>query len=1433
MINNKIVSKDVKLDKEIIHLGLDVGSTTVKIVVINKEQELLYSRYERHYSDIRDTVSTLIKDAYKQFEDSNITIMVTGSGGLSISKWLDVPFIQEVIACAKTIEEIIPRTDVAIELGGEDAKITYFEGSSIDQRMNGICAGGTGAFIDQMASLLKTDAMGLNELAKDYKAIYPIAARCGVYAKTDVQPLINDGAPKADIAASIFQAVVNQTIAGLACGKPIKGNIAFIGGPLYFLSELRNRFIETLELSEEAAIIPENSQLFVALGAAIESEVNDDIIFKELVQKSESLKDSSANEVARLNPLFEDKKALEAFKKRHDKNVAKVADISTYEGNCYLGIDAGSTTTKAALINESGELLYEYYGSNNGEPLELVIKIISEIYEKLPEKAVIVKSTITGYGESLIKEALQIDIGEIETIAHYKAADFFLPGVDFILDIGGQDMKCLRIKNGTVDDIMLNESCSSGCGSFIETFATSLNYKIEDFAEAASLSDKPVDLGSKCTVFMNSRVKQAQKEGASVGDISAGLSYSVIKNALQKVIKIRDPKQMGEKIIVQGGTFYNNAVLRAFEHISEREVIRPNIAGLMGAFGAALIAKERFVEGEQTTLLKKEELSEFEFQPSISHCKLCGNNCLLTTTKFNNGKQFVSGNRCEKGAGKEIPNKDIPNLYDYKMGRIFAYKPLKVKDAKRGIVGIPRVLNLYENYPYWYTFFTELGFSVQLSPKSSKKIYEEGIETIPSESVCYPAKLVHGHVIHLIKKGVPFIFYPCIPYEVKESKQADNNYNCPIVTSYPEAIKHNVSMLQEENVKFMNPFLPMDDEKRLAERLNEEFLEYGFDIPSEEIKAAAKKAWQEKLKVREEIANKGEEVLQYLEDNNKKGIVLAGRPYHIDEEINHGLTNIITNLGMAVLTEDSIFHLNETNRKLRVLDQWSYHSRMYSAAEVVGNNPRLELIQLTSFGCGVDAVTSDQVGEILESYGKIFSLIKIDEGNNLGAIKIRIRSLKAAMDERERKNVIPEKVHINTNKSVFTKESKKKHTILAPNMSPIHFDLIKTVFESEGYNIVILPGVDPGAVDEGLKYVNNDSCYPSILTVGQIMKALKSGEYDLDNTTVFMTQTGGGCRASNYVGLIRKALRDTNMEQIPVVSINAYGIEENPGFNLRRSILNKAVMAIVYGDIFLRVTQATRPYEKVKGSTEELHNKWKEIAINNIQNGNVIVYRNNVKKIIEEFDALERIDILKPKVGIVGEILIKYHPTGNNQIVKVLEEEGAEVSVPDLLDFFLYSAFTAKFKYEKLNGSKKAWNHANMFIKICEIYRKSARKAFENSVNFTAPTSIQKKAEHAEELISLGNQTGEGWFLTGEMVELVKHGFENVVCVQPFGCLPNHVIGKAMIKPIKEKHPRANIVAIDYDPGASEVNQLNRLKLMLSVANKNMKTVENIKKSVV
>ncbi|HOQ36164.1 MAG TPA: acyl-CoA dehydratase activase-related protein [Acetivibrio sp.] len=1407
----------------LLHIGLDVGSTTVKIVVLDERDRILFGKYQRHYSDIRKTIYSLLEEAYENFPDDNITIMVTGSGGISVSEWLGLNFIQEVIASTKAIETFIPQTDVVIELGGEDAKITYFDGG-IEQRMNGTCAGGTGAFIDQMASLLKTDAAGLNEMAKNYRVIYPIAARCGVFAKTDIQPLINEGAAKEDIAASIFQSVVNQTISGLACGKPIRGNVAFLGGPLQFLSELRARFVETLKLEDHQVISPENAELYVALGAALASKDLKHISFKSLASKLSVLNEVTVHEVERLAPLFGDERELEDFRTRHKNNSVPRRDIKAYAGKCFLGIDAGSTTTKAVLIDESGAILYSHYGSNNGSPLKSAVKILREIYGLLPKDAKIVNSTVTGYGEGLIKAALAVDIGEIETIAHYKAADAILPGVEFILDIGGQDMKCLKVKNGVIDSIMLNEACSSGCGSFIETFAHSLNMSVEDFAKEALLAKSPVDLGSRCTVFMNSRVKQAQKEGASVGDISAGLSYSVIKNALQKVIKLRDPEEMGQKVIVQGGTFYNDAVLRSFELIAGKNAVRPDIAGLMGAYGAALIAKERYTEGYESTLVKAEDLDSFSFDISMRRCGLCGNNCLLTVNTFSGGKEFISGNRCERGAGVEKKRDDIPNLFDYKYKRLFSYKPLDKNEAIRGTVGIPRVLNLYENYPFWFTFFTELKYRVELSPRSSKKIYELGMETIPSESACYPAKIVHGHIMSLINKNVDIIFYPCLPYEKIEYSDCDNHYNCPMVTSYPEVIKNNMDILKDSGITFLNPFLPMDDKKRLKERLCQVFKEFG--ISRNEINEAVDKAWLEDENVRQDIRKKGEETLEYLEKTGKKGIVLAGRPYHIDPEINHGIPNIITGFDMAVLTEDSIAHLGKIQHPLRVVDQWMYHSRLYRAASFVKEKSNLELVQLNSFGCGLDAVTTDQVEEILSSSNKIYTVLKIDEIDNLGAAKIRIRSLKAAMDERDKNGFKPEKGDASCKKVLFTKEMKEKHTILVPQMSPIHFQFLEEAFRVSGYNLKVLPYVDKNAVDEGLKHVNNDACYPSIIVVGQLMEALKSGEYDLNNVSLLISQTAGGCRATNYIGFIRKALKDAGLSHIPVLSLNFAGLEKNPGFKITPGMVNKALMAVVYGDLLMRVLYRVRPYERISGSANLLYEKWVPICKESVRTGSHKTFKENIYKIVEEFDNLDVYNIRKPRVGLVGEILVKFHPQANNNVVDIIEKEGAEAVMPDLTDFLLYCAYNENFKYTHLSGKRIDRTIKNLAIYLIEFYRRHLKNALEQSKRFTPPCAISELAEMASDILSVGNHTGEGWFLTAEMIELIRSGVPNIVCMQPFACLPNHVTGKGMIKELRRRYPESNIVAVDYDPGASEVNQLNRIKLMLSVAFKNLHNAE-------
>ena len=1400
-------------------LGIDIGSTTVKIAILDENDNLVFSDYKRHFANIQETLADLLQKAENQLGELTLCPVITGSGGLTLANHLEIPFVQEVIAVSTSLQKLAPKTDVAIELGGEDAKIIYFENGNVEQRMNGICAGGTGSFIDQMASLLQTDAPGLNEYAKHYKALYPIAARCGVFAKTDIQPLINDGATKEDLSASIFQAVVNQTISGLACGKPIRGHVAFLGGPLHFLSELKAAFIRTLKLDDEHIIAPDNSHLFAAIGSALNAKQDVNVSLIELKERMRTTIKLDF-EVERMEPLFATKEDYQAFHDRQSAYKVKTGDLSTYKGKCFLGIDAGSTTTKTALVGEDGTLLYSFYSNNNGNPLKTTISSIQEIYELLPDDAEIAFSCSTGYGEALIKAALLLDEGEVETVSHYYAAAFFDPEVDCILDIGGQDMKCIKIRNQTVDSVQLNEACSSGCGSFIETFAKSLNYTVQDFAKAALFAKHPIDLGTRCTVFMNSKVKQAQKEGAEVSDISAGLAYSVIKNALYKVIKVSDASELGKHIVVQGGTFYNDAVLRSFEKIANCQAIRPDIAGIMGAFGAALIARERYQEGEKTSMLSIDQINSLQYTTSMANCRGCTNNCRLTINKFSGGRKYISGNRCERGLGKEKNKDHIPNLFDYKYKRIFSYEPLSTDKATRGQVGIPRVLNMFENYPFWYTFFTELKYQVVLSPTSTRKIYELGIESIPSESECYPAKLAHGHVTWLIRNGVKFIFYPCIPYERNEFPDAVNHYNCPIVTSYAENIKNNVDELNDPSITFRNPFMAFTSEEILTNRLVEEFP----DIPAAEVKAAAHKAWDELSAVHRDVQKKGEETLRYLKETGRRGIVLAGRPYHIDPEIHHGIPDMINSYGIAVFTEDSVAHLGHVERPIRVNDQWMYHSRLYSAANFVKTRDDLDLIQLNSFGCGLDAVTTDEVYEILDGSDKIYTCLKIDEVNNLGAARIRIRSLIAAIRAKQAQNKKRTIKPASIEKVSFTKQMRKEYTILCPQMSPFHFGIFEAAFNASGYNLEVLPNDNKHAVDVGLKYVNNDACYPSLMVVGQIMDALLSGKYDLNKTAVIMSQTGGGCRASNYIAFIRRALKKAGMEQVPVISLNLSGLESNPGFKLTLPLIKRIVYGAVFGDILMKCVYRMRPYELEEGIVNRKHKIWEQRVIAFVTGSSVShgTFKKMCREMVHDFDTIPISDDKKPRVGIVGEILVKFLPAANNHLADLLEAEGAEPVVPDLIDFICYCFYNQNFKVEKLGFKKSKATIANLGLKAIDWLRKTANEALEQSRHFTPAADIRDLAKMASPIVSAGNQTGEGWFLTGEMMELIHGGVPNIVCIQPFGCLPNHIVGKGVIKEVRREHPEANIVAIDYDPGASEVNQLNRIKLMLSTAQKNL-----------
>ena len=1404
---------------QVYRAGIDIGSTTVKLVLLDGQDRIIFGKYVRHGARTQEALAGLLNEARLKLGDCALLPRITGSGSINLGKALDIPFVQEVVAVASALQHVAPQTDVAIELGGEDAKIIYFNGG-LEERMNGVCAGGTGAFIDQMASLLQTDAAGLNAEAANYREIYPIAARCGVFAKTDIQPLINEGATKADLAASIFQAVVQQTISGLACGKPIRGCVAFLGGPLHFLPELKKAFIRTLKLTPETTVDPENSHLFAAMGAALAAGDQPSVPLTELQQRLERGVEM-AFELKRLPPLFADPADYDTFRARHDKAIVAKAELETYRGDCFLGIDAGSTTTKMALIGSDGQFLHAFYANNQGNPIKTAMNAMAQLKAILPQGARIVRSCSTGYGEALLKSAFCLDEGEVETVAHCTAAAFFDPKVDCVLDIGGQDMKCIKLKNGVVENVLLNEACSSGCGSFIENFANSLGFTAEAFAKEALFAKHPVDLGTRCTVFMNSNVKQAQKEGATVSDISAGLAYSVIKNALFKVIKLADARDLGSHVVVQGGTFYNQAVLRAFESIAGVEATCPDISGIMGAFGAALLARQRY-HGQPSTMLSLEDIAALTYTTATARCGGCSNNCMLTVNTFPGNRRHVTGNRCEKGLKGQGAAKDVPNLFAYKRQRLFDYAPLEESGAPRGVIGIPRVLNLYENYPFWATFFKELGFRVLLSPFSDRNLYALGMESIPSESECYPAKLAHGHVQWLVEQGVKTIFHPCVFYEKKETASAQNHYNCPIVVSYPENLKNNVEAVTDGQVRYIRPFMAFTSEKIAADKLVSE-CKKEWNIDEAEVRAAVSAAWAEQQRAKADIRKAGQAALDWMAQNGKRGIVLAGRPYHVDPEINHGIPELIASYDLAVLTEDSLPLDFDPQRPIRVVDQWVYHSRLYSAAEFVAQREDLELVQLNSFGCGLDAVTTDQVNEILEGCGKLYTVLKIDEVNNLGAARIRIRSLLAAMKMRSEVGISAQSQPSAYQRKEFTREMfREGYTILCPQMSPIHFELLEPVFAKHGFKIEVLGNDNRTAIDVGLKYVNNDACFPSITVVGQIMEAVLSGRYDLNKLAIIMTQTGGCCRASNYVAFIRRALDKVNLSHIPVISLNANGMEKNEGFKLSPALLLDAAHAIVYGDLFMRCLYRVRPYELVPGSANALHEKWKKICIEQLVNKKGR-YNQVCSGIVEAFDTFPIDETLKkPRVGIVGEILVKYMPLANNHLVDLLEKEGAEAVVPDLLDFLNYCVYGEEYMYQNLGHRWTSALTARVSVAAIRALRRPALKALEKSRRFEAPLPIAEVARLAKPFLSIGNQYGEGWFLTGEMAELLTTDTPNIVCIQPFACLPNHVVGKGVIKQLKKTYPHANIVAVDYDPGASEVNQLNRIKLMLSTAKKHL-----------
>ena len=1413
--------------KPVIHVGIDVGSTTVKVAALSPYLKLLFGRYQRHMSDIRSATMSLLKELQEKFSGYRITASISGSGGMGLAKLMDLPFTQEILAETKAVQTFHPDTDVIIELGGEDEKITYLR-NGVDQRMNGACAGGTGAFIDRMASLLSVDAPGLGQLAAKAKQIYPIASRCGVFAKTDIQALLNEGVSHEDIALSVFQSVVNQTISGLTCGRPVHGKVAFLGGPLTFQPVLRERFQKTLDIADEDMIVPDHGELYVAIGAAVSACHDKPFDLDSWISKVEQEKDVDLGISKTLDPLFANDEEYREFIDRHSRFHAPRADISKAEGSVWLGIDAGSTTIKAVLLDKDGNILYEYYSGNKGTPLAGAKKILSDLYAKLPQGVTIAGAGVTGYGEELIKRALQTDIGEVETMAHYRGARHFLPDVTTILDIGGQDMKCCRIKDGAVDEILLNEACSSGCGSFLDTFAQSLGMDIETFSKIALKAPHPVDLGSRCTVFMNSRVREAQKNGVSVADISAGLSYSVIKNALYKVIRLRKASDLGNKVVVQGGTFYNDAVLRALEKLLDCHVIRPDVAGLMGAYGIALITKDACPEGHKSSLVTPEELAALSYTNEMKRCPGCGNHCMITITRFNDGRAFVSGNRCERGAaimltGKTAPHSSLPNIYRWKYDKVFHRRPLTPKQARRGTVGIPRTMNMYEDYPFWHAFFTKLGYRVLLSSEQLRDIPTEAMETIPSYSECFPAKLAHAHIYDLAKRHPDFIWYPCIDKGPDEG--STNSYNCPMVASYPENIQANMDeVLSKYKATLYHPFLPLHSDKVIG-RLQKFFKPLG--ISGSEIEAAVREGRLAEKEYKQELYLETKRILKEIDEKHIIGIVLAGRPYHVDPTVNHSIPDLINQLGMAVLSEDGVSMVGGEFPNLRVMNQWTWHSRLYKAADYVTRHANLELVELNSFGCGLDAVVTDQVQEIMAKRGRLYTCLKIDQSLNLGAVKIRLRSLKSAIKERVEESTAA--APILYPKSAFTEEMKKDYTILVPEMSPIHFPLIEAAARSCGYNVKMLPPIHAD-IDEGLSCVNNDACYPAIITIGSLLRALKSGMYDLNKTALMMSQTGGMCRASNYIGFIHKALDEEGLSQIPVISLNTQGFEPQPGFKFTAGLGIRLVQAVVYGDALQMCLYRTRPYEKEPGSAETLYRSWQKKAAESILKGESYhQYKKNISNIIKDFERLPLTDVKRrPRIGIVGEIYVKFSPIASNDIVHAIEANGGEAETSGMLDFFLYGSLDSHFQRKYMDGSFKQDLKDSFNRYIIEWYRRPLEKALKGSKRFHEITPISKLAKRASQYLSLGNRAGEGWFLTADMIDLLYHECRGVVCLQPFACLPNHITGEGMIHKLHGAYPEAVFLALDCDASASEVNQANRLKLMMNALNEQEKAAREI-----
>jgi len=1405
-------------------MGIDVGSTTAKVVILNPQDDVVFSAYRRHNTETVVTLQDILRGALRSLGNVKANLLVTGSAGLGVSEKFDIPFIQEVVASAEVVRQLYPEVKTLIDIGGEDAKMIFFSADSVpDIRMNGACAGGTGAFMDEMATLLNIPVSELNNLAEKHTRVYPMASRCGVFAKTDVQNLLAREIAREDIAASIFQAVVLQTLATLARGHQPSPKVLFSGGPLTFLPALKESFMNVLRIDQDSVLEADHTELLPAIGAAL-ADGTDKRAFTltQLTDLFGTVRQRDAGQ-HRLSPLFEDASEFERWEQARTQHRIGRIDVGQVDGNdCFLGVDSGSTTTKLVLIDEQGKILFDHYCNNDGNSIRAVqegLERLRQLFANCDSPPRIVRSVVTGYGEDLVRTAFGFDEGVVETLAHFRAARAFDPEVSFILDIGGQDMKAIFVRDGHIQNIEINEACSSGCGSFIESFARSMGYGVSDFAQRACTSEAPCDLGTRCTVFMNSKVKQALREGAEVSDISAGLAYSVIKNAINKVLKITDTSVLGDHVVVQGGTFKNPAIHKAMERLLRKRVICPDIAELMGAYGAALTARDTYKGAEQVEsrfvgLERLETVADYKKQ--AIRCWGCENKCVVTKLVFQSGNVFYTGNRCEKkftNSGKK--REKGTNLPALKYQLLFD-RETSPTSTPALTLGVPRALNMYENYPFWNTLLVESGIRVRLSDPSSNDLYQRGVGTVMSENICFPAKMVHGHIYNLIEAGVDRIFYPMVFYEECEFADSANCYNCPIVSGYPDVIRSAIHPEGKFGIPLDTPTITFNDRGLLRQACHQYLASLG--VGARTFRRSFARAIEAQRECKEKVRAIAADILDRAKADGRPVVVLMGRPYHLDPMIHHKIPEILADFGVDVITEDSVpLEPGQTLNNKHILTQWEYLNRNYHAARWAGQHD-VEVVQLNSFACGPDAYSLDEVKSILGAYGKGHTVIRIDEIESTGSAKLRLRSMIEAMKENEK---LGERTYTPRKTVKLYEATDRQKMVLVPYFARFCAPTVAGPLLDLEYRIETLPPPDRESVEIGLKYANNEICYPGIIVIGDLIKALQSGKYELADVAAGSWQTGGQCRASSILSVLKKALIAAGFEDIPVVALTTdKSLHEQPGFDLDyKRYVYKALMGCVYSDAISDMYHATAVRELRKGEALELANK----HLAPLENGTLPLNRTSVLETLEEvvadFNRVETKDRDYPKVGILGEIYVKYNSFANNRVAQWLMDQEIEVVVPPLLEFFsgwfVSAGVQIRSNLKRLNA---LWLLAVGTRRYVQGFLDDVAVVMKEFRYYRPHHTIQDIAQKAREIVTLTHQYGEGWLIAGEIGEFVRSGVQNVLCLQPFGCIANQVVVKGVAGRLKEKYPRLNLLCLDLDAGTSEVNFLNRLHFFISHA---------------